>query len=151
MDDTRFVERGEGGRIAAHFATPQPGRDLEALPLGAVLAELAAPPVDAAALAARRWAVETGGTLWEGWPVHTDRDSQAKLGNAYSLARDGHWPEGAGWKFADGEYRPLTAEQVASLALHVASFVAACFAVEAQKAAELAAGGAPDLDSGWPG
>jgi len=104
----------------------------------------AVPRVDA--VAARRYQAEVGGVVWNGWPVATDRDSQSKVNAAYVMAKDGHWPAGAGWKFADGVYRPLTADQVQALALAVAGHVQACFAREAALVSDATA----DINSGWP-
>lgn len=78
----------------------------------------------------RRFDAETGGLVWNGWRVDTDRASQSKIGNAYALARDGYWPEGSGWKFKDGVYRVLSAAQAIELALAVAGHVQTCFATE---------------------
>ncbi len=95
-------------------------------------------------LAEKRYFVETAGCLFNGWPVATDRDAQSKISAAYSLARDGHWA--GGWKFADGFYRVLTAEQVVAMALTVSAHVGGCFAREAELAAGIDAG---DLDWTW--
>lgn len=100
----------------------------------------------AAAIAERRYLAEIGGAVWSGWPVATDRDSQAKINAAYALARDGYWQTGAGWKYADGVYRALTAEQVIAMALAVSAHVQACFAHEAVLMADPSA----DIDVGWP-
>ena len=97
-------------------------------------------------IADRRYQAEVGGTVWNGWPISTDRDSQAKLNAAYVMARDGHWPTGAGWKFGDGAYRSLTVGQVQEMALTVSAHVQACFSHEA---ALLADSGA-DIEAGWP-
>jgi hypothetical protein len=101
---------------------------------------------DPTRIAARRYKAEVGGIIWSGWPVATDRDSQAKINAAYVMAKDGHWPARAGWKFADDVYRPLTAEQVQEMALAVAAHVQTCFAVEAAKLADPAS----DIETGWP-
>lgn len=106
--------------------------------------------VTAADIAARRYRAEVAGTTCNGWPIHTDRESQAKITAAYALARDGHWPPGSGWKFVDG-WRVLAADQIIAAALAVTAHVQACFAVEAQKVAALQAGQPVDLDAGWPG
>lgn len=100
------------------------------------------------ALAARRYEVETGGTTFNGWPAPTGRESQALVNAAYTLARDGYWH--GGWKFGDGVYRTLTAEQVIGLALTVAAHVEACFTREAEIAAQLrAATDAAGLEWEW--
>jgi len=98
-------------------------------------------------IAARRWAAETGGIVWQGWPVATDRESQAKISAAYALARDGLWPDGGGWKGADGLWHPLGADQIIALSLAVAAHVQACFSHEAA----LLADPADDIETGWPG
>lgn len=100
-------------------------------------------------IAARRYQAEIAGTTFAGWPIHTDRESQAKITAAYTLARDGYWQEGSGWKFVDG-WRVLTAEQIIGAALSVTAHVQTCFALEAQKVAALQAGQDPQLDAGWP-
>lgn len=106
-------------------------------------------PITEADIAARRYQAEIAGTTFNGWPIHTDRESQAKIGNAYALARDGYWPAGSGWKFVDG-WRELTVEQIVGCALAVAAHVQTCFAIEAQKVVALKAGQNPQLDEGWP-
>lgn len=100
-------------------------------------------------IAARRYQAEIAGTTFSGWPIHTDRESQAKITAAYTLARDGYWQEGSGWKFVDG-WRVLTAEQIIGAALSVTAHVQMCFAIEAQKVALWRAGQDPQLDEGWP-
>ena len=99
-------------------------------------------------LAAHRYEVETGGTTFNGWPAPTGRESQALVNAAYTLARDGYWS--GGWKFGDGVYRALTAEQVIALALTVAAHVEACFSRGAEIAAQLrAATDAAGLEWEW--
>ncbi len=95
----------------------------------------------AAYLPGRRWQAEVAGIIWSGWPVATDRESQSKISAAYMMARDGHWPEvSGGWKFGDGVWRAMTAEQVTALALAVSAHVQTAFALEGQLAAGLQAG-----------
>lgn len=101
---------------------------------------------DRQALAERRYKAEISGCVFNGWPVPTDRESQSKISAAYSLARDGHWPTGAGWKFADGTYRVMSAEQIITMALAVSAHVQACFAHEAA----LQANPGSDINVGWP-
>lgn len=90
-----------------------------------------------AALAARRYQAEIGGTVFNGWPVITDRASQALITAAYQMARDGYWS--GGWKFADGMYRLLSGEQVISLALTIGAWVETCFFHESVIAAQIRA------------
>ena len=122
--------------IARRLSGSAPGQDLT---LDQIKAQ------HAAALSARRYDAEIGGCLWNSWPVQTDRDSQAKVNAAYTLARDGYWS--GGWKFADGVYRPLIAEQVVAMALTVSAHVQGCFAHEAALLADPEA----DINVGWPG
>ncbi|MBI3447229.1 MAG: DUF4376 domain-containing protein [Magnetospirillum sp.] len=95
-------------------------------------------------IATRRYEAEIGGTTYNGWPLATDRDSQAKVNAAYTLARDGYWS--GGWKFADGVYRLLAAEQVVAMALTVSAHVQSCYAHEAALLADPEA----DINVGWP-
>jgi hypothetical protein len=134
------IERLAGVPTQVWASTPVPLADLKATKL--------------AALAARRYQAETGGLTYNGWPMPTDRDSQAKINAAYVLARDGHWA--GGWKGEDGTYRLLTAEGVVELALVVAAHVQLCYAVEAEHAAAITALSDPaevvayDVAAGWP-
>lgn len=90
-----------------------------------------------AALSARRYAVETGGTTFQGWPTHSGRETQAMVTACYNMAVAGLWS--GGWKFADGIYRALTAQQVISLALTIGAHVQTAFAREAEIAAQIRA------------
>lgn len=102
-------------------------------------------PALTAYLADRRWRAEVQGTVWNDWPVATDRESQAKISHAYQLARDGYWSEGAGWKFADGVYRVLSGPQAQELALAVAAHVQGGFGLEAALAGQIALGKISDF------
>lgn len=100
-------------------------------------------------IAARRYEAEVGGAVWNGHQIHTDRESQAKITAAALMVLRGQWPAEAPWKFKDG-FAMLTPQDVSDMADAVAAHVAACYAVEAQKLAALAAGQPVDPDSGWP-
>jgi hypothetical protein len=102
------------------------------------------------ALAAKRWAVETGGTTWNTWPVATGRDDRISLDAEYNAAKDAVRTDGEMWKFADGQFRALTNAQVIDMALAVRTFVKNCFAVEGQKLQLIAQGLDPAIDAGWP-
>jgi len=79
----------------------------------------------------RRWLAEIGGITWNTWKVATDREaSQGKISSSYTLARDGYWPEGSGWKFADGVFRILTGPEMIAMALAVAAHIQSCFSLE---------------------
>ena len=84
-------------------------------------------------LAMKRWQVETGGFLWNGLLVDTDRESQAKLHAAFQLATNGLWPPGAGWKFKN-ESRELTPNELTDLAISVGLFVQGCYTIERELA-----------------
>lgn len=109
-----------------------------------------------AALAAERYARESAGVWFQANGAATpslaasDTSSQAKLGNAYQLARDGYWRDGTPWKMADGSFVGMAAADIKALSLKVAAYVAACYAHEAQLAAALASDPATDITPGWP-
>lgn len=133
----------------AGFAPP-PGSAPPALTPVQTLAERKA------ALAAERYARESAGVWFQASGAATpslaasDTSSQAKLGNAYQLARDGYWRDGTPWKMADGSFVGMAAADIKALSLKVAGFVAACYAHEAQLAAALASDPATDITPGWP-
>jgi hypothetical protein len=86
-------------------------------------------------VAETRYAIEVSGTTFnyreEGSiQVATDRESQIKLFATYAMARDGYWVDGSTWKFADGVFRELTAQEAIAVALTVAGYVKVCFARE---------------------
>jgi len=90
--------------------------------------------------ALRRWQVEVGGTVWNDWPVHTDRASQAKVVAEMLAIERGERLDGDGWKFADGRFRPLTNAEFSDLALAVRTHVREAFAREAQVLAGIETG-----------
>lgn len=102
-------------------------------------------------LAARRYRAETAGITWNGWPVATDRASQAALGNARQAVAAGLRADGATWKFADGVHQPLTNAQILELAAAVFGHVQACFDREAELAAVIRASPVPNeyLINNW--
>lgn len=80
-------------------------------------------------LSERRWEKETGGAIWNGWPVHTDRETQGKLSALYVMAINDLWPGGR-WKFKDNVSRTLTKEQAIEMCLTVAAYVQGCYEQE---------------------
>lgn len=89
-------------------------------------------PVDLIAYTAqKRWEKEVGGTVWDEWPVHTDRESQAKLAAERLAVEAGERDEPDGWKFADGVFRLLTNAEFVALSNAVRAHVRGCFAAEA--------------------
>lgn len=90
--------------------------------------------------AAKRWEREVGGTVWNGWPVLSDRESQSKIIAEALAIEKGERADGDPWKFADGEFRPLTNEQMDDLAAAVRLHVRNSYGIEAQVLAAIEAG-----------
>jgi len=61
-----------------------------------------------------RWEKEVGGCDWNGWKVHTDRESQSKITAAYFLSAQGLKPSPFLWKFHHG-FESITNEQMVDL------------------------------------
>ncbi|KAB2781275.1 DUF4376 domain-containing protein [Brucella anthropi] len=90
--------------------------------------------------AAKRWEREVSGTVWNGWPVLSDRESQSKtIAEAVAIEK-GERVDGDPWKFADGEFRTLTNEQMDDLAAAVRLHVRNSYGIEAQVLAAIEAG-----------
>ena len=90
--------------------------------------------------AAKRWEREVSGTVWNGWPVLSDRESQSKIIAEAVAIEKGERVDGDPWKFADGEFRPLTNEQMDDLAAAVRMHVRNSYGIEAQVLASIEAG-----------
>lgn len=90
--------------------------------------------------AAKRWEREVGGTVWNGWPVLSDRESQSKIISEAVAIEKGERTDGDPWKFADGEFRPLTNEQMDDLAAAVRLHVRNSYGIEAQVLGAIEAG-----------
>nr|WP_278374902.1 DUF4376 domain-containing protein [Brucella anthropi] len=90
--------------------------------------------------AAKRWEREVSGTVWNGWPVLSDRDSQSKIIAEAVAIEKGERIDGDPWKFADGEFRPLTNEQMDDLAAAVRLHVRNSYGIEDQVLAAIEAG-----------
>lgn len=90
--------------------------------------------------AAKRWEREVSGTVWNGWPVLSDRESQSKIIAEAVAIEKGERVDGDPWKFADGEFRPLTNEQMDDLAAAVRLHVRNSYGIEAQVLAAIDAG-----------
>lgn len=102
------------------------------------------------ALTARRYEKETGGILWNGWPVKTTLDSKGRILGAYNRAKEARWAPGEEFIFADGAPRVLTAADMIALYIAVENHVQACFGVYAAKIKEIDATGTTNLETGWP-
>ncbi|GAA5542594.1 DUF4376 domain-containing protein [Ochrobactrum soli] len=90
--------------------------------------------------AAKRWEREVGGTVWNGWPVLSDRKSQSKIIAEAVAIEKCERVDGDPWKFADGGFRPLTNEQMDDLAAAVRLHVRNSYGIEAQLLAAIASG-----------
>ncbi|MGN7963385.1 DUF4376 domain-containing protein [Brucella sp. 22210] len=90
--------------------------------------------------AAKRWEREVSRTVWNGWPVLSDRESQSKIIAEALAIEKGERTDGDPWKFADGEFRSLTNEQMDDLAAAVRLHVRNSYRIEAQVLAAIAAG-----------
>lgn len=90
--------------------------------------------------AQKRWELETGGIDWNGLPVATDRESQNKFTTEVLAIARNERSDGDGWKFADGEFRPLSNAELEELALAVRDHVRNSYAKEAQAVAGIDAG-----------
>ena len=105
-------------------------------------------------IAAKRYAVETGGlTFADGMCVGTDRQDQATITGAVSATQLGQ--VSFDWKGADGTWIALTAKQIMQIGAAVAAHVQACFSAEKQHCEAVAKLKDAKLDgyninAGWP-
>lgn len=100
-------------------------------------------------LAAKRYEVEVGGTMWNGHPADTDRFSQGKITAAFVLAINGQWPEGSVWKFNDGVSLPMSNADILSLTAAIQLHVQTAFNTEATKIDQIDNTGVCDINAGW--
>lgn len=112
--------------VSGEFTRPEP-----APPTKQDLAEYAAH---------QRWQKEIGGMIWNGWPVHTDRESQSKIIAERLAIEAGERADPDGWKFADGSFRLVSNEEFISLSNAIRQHVRDCFAMEALVLAQIEAG-----------
>jgi hypothetical protein len=109
-----------------------------------------------AALAMQRWTKETAGVYFTATGASspslygTDREAQMKIIGAAHLASAGALPNGATWKTADGFFVPLATADLVALLGAAATYIQACYTRESVLAAEIRAGGSPDVTTGWP-
>lgn len=96
------------------------------------LAEPAVPDLTIAQLTAyaatKRYAVETGGIVFNGAPIATDRESQSMAGNAHAYVQ-ASGAASVSYKTAAG-FVTLSADQIKAVALAIGAHVQACFAAE---------------------
>jgi hypothetical protein len=105
-------------------------------------------------LAAKRYEVETGGTIVNDMPVETDRDTQSKLSGALVAIASG-LPCPLRWKGPEG-FVTLDETTLKAIALAVATHVQEAFAAEADHhealsaLTDFASTVAYDFTTGWP-
>jgi hypothetical protein len=109
-----------------------------------------------AAVAEKRWEVETAGVVIGGIRIKTDRESAAKLTAAYVKADRDPGYAIANWKVADGTFVTLSAAAILAAGDAVSAHVQACFDREAALSVEILAStdvellSDIDIESGWP-
>ncbi|AZO58974.1 DUF4376 domain-containing protein [Mesorhizobium sp. M1A.F.Ca.IN.022.06.1.1] len=127
--------------------------------LGYVVADLpfsAVRDLKLAALADKRWQVETGGIVVGGAPVRTDANSQAKITGAVALFQNDPGLDTIDWEAQPGVWVTLDAASITAIGIAVGRHVQACFSrartlsEEIMAAANLAALDGIDIDAGWP-
>jgi len=89
--------------------------------------------------ASARFEEETGGITVNGYPVNTDRVTQAALASAYNLSKEDPATTFS-YKLGDGTFITLDATQIPALATGVSQHTQSCFAAEAQLQLDIDAG-----------
>ena len=132
----------DGGVVI--FGVKADDSDLGRLWVGGVIVDRPASRAEIAAqIAEQRWQQETGGTVWLGRPVNTQRDAVAMLAGAIMQGEtQGVWPQT--WKFNDGQFYAMTPDDYRALGLAVRGHVSSAFEWEKQQLERLAA--APDSE-----
>jgi hypothetical protein len=87
-----------------------------------------------------RWRREQAGTIWNGWPIHTDDRSQGKILSELQAIAQGVRIDGDGWKFADGQFRSVANADFPALAIAAREHVRTVFGIEAGLLASIEAG-----------
>ena len=126
---TRAVN-GDFGPIAAYTA---PTRTTEEL---------------LATLANKRYAVETAGYTWNGYPVDSDDRAQFKAFTEMMSIQAGTRIDGALWKFQDGEFRRLRNAEFMRLFSTGKAFITKCSNTESAVIDRVVAG-ETDIDAIW--
>lgn len=110
-----------------------------------------------AALADKRWQVETGGTVVNGVPIRTDATSQAKIDGAVALFANDPEMTAIDFEAQPGLWVSIDAATMTAIGIAVGRHVQACFsrarALSDQVMAAPDVEGilAVDLETGWPG
>ncbi|MEE2953257.1 MAG: DUF4376 domain-containing protein [Pseudomonadota bacterium] len=111
-------------------------------------------------LAAKRWAIETGGTaLPDGTQIPTDERTRNVIMAAYVKAKADPAYAIPNWKFGAGQFGPLDAATIIAIGDAIEAHVQAAFGREAEITAALEAKRAvgtliemwdAEIDQGWP-
>ncbi|RUX09544.1 DUF4376 domain-containing protein [Mesorhizobium sp. M2A.F.Ca.ET.037.01.1.1] len=110
-----------------------------------------------AALADKRWSVETGGIAINGAPVRTDANSQAKITGAVSLFQNDPSLEAIDWEAQPGIWVTLDTATMKAIGIAVGRHVQACFSraralsASIMAASDIEALDAVDIEADWPG
>lgn len=99
-----------------------------------------APPELVSYAAAKRYSREISGCVWNGHPVATDRDSQAKLMAEFVAISAGLRADPSPWKFADGSFLSVSNAEMSAICLAARAHIAGAFAIEAEAVAAINAG-----------
>lgn len=91
-------------------------------------------------VAAKRYEVETSGTVWNGVSLATDRESQTKVIAEFVAIMANVRGNAGGWKSQSGVFVELTDQDMQGLVMAVRAHVAAAFATEAAVLAAIDAG-----------
>jgi len=109
-----------------------------------------------AALADKRWRVETGGVMVAGALVRTDATSQSKITGAVSLFDNDPELVSIDWEAQPGVWVTLDAASMRAIGIAVGRHVQACFSHartlsgQIVAAEDKAALDAVDIEDGWP-
>lgn len=105
------------------------------------------------AAAARRFEAEVAGCTWNGFEIHTDRDSQGKLSAQLLAISVGLRPNPSSWKFKNG-FASLSNDAMTAVIGAVYAHVATVYAIEEQLAAAINDGSITSFDqinaTNWP-
>jgi len=91
-------------------------------------------------VAAKRYDIETGGTVWNNISLATDRESQTKIIAEFVAIMANVRGNAGGWKSKSGTFVDLTDQDMQGLVMAVRAHVAAAFATEAEVLAAIDAG-----------
>jgi hypothetical protein len=130
------------------------------LPLGELTPLEEARAAALAAIKARRKQAEYGGFVYEGQRWDSEEKDELRLNSIITMMGKTGLTSFENWKISDAEYITLTPTIAGGAAAALMMHYAACFAVEAQKQAEIAAltttrqildWQATNINTGWPG